>query len=169
MIRYFVALALLFALKAQAKPECSNESVSKSVQSALLVTKEGQGLPTIKLTRSALLNRSEIIKNARSTQGKNFIQFKGEFQDGSDFEMNFMLSDIGQRNFQKVRNLIGGKTKRTFTEGQFTKLLHALPMLAIQADHLDEETELGSTVPFELCTLILEAKVSGAKYCETCI
>ncbi len=171
-----LAATLIFSLTSAFANTCvedPEDSISRKISEASPETLENVSYPTARNTFSYIEDHESEIKNITLLRGKNFrfdIRINLMFKDGSDANIVFNAHELGNQNMKNVYFTINtiARSKQLKTNLSYDKLSkimksRTLTNLTAKTDYLDQETEIGSKVALESCTLELDVRAKGAK------
>lgn len=171
-----LAATLLFTLSSAFANTCVDDpedTVSRQISEAIPETLENVRYPTARNTFSYIEDHESEIKRITLFRGKNFrsdIRIHLKFKDGSDANILFNVHELGNQNMRNIFLTVNtiAKSRRLKADLTFNKLSKIMKSrtvsnLTAKTDYLDQDTELGSKVALETCTLELDVRVKGAK------
>lgn len=171
-----LAATLLFTLTSAFANTCKSDpedTIARNINEAIPETLENVSYPSARNTFSYIEDHESEIKHITLFRGKNFrsdIRIQLKFKDGSDANILFNVHELGNSNMRNVFLTINSiarsrHLKTDLAYNKLTKIMKSktISNLTAKIDYLDQETELGSKVDLETCTLELDVRVKGAK------
>lgn len=158
-----------FANTCKSDPE---DTIARKISERMPELQEGAKLPSLYIAVTSTLNHSENITRTELLRANDFISIKVFFEDGSDVSIGFTQSELGKKAVNnlngEINKIIRNKNykKQSITQGQLESILFskAVRDLSVEHQYFDAETELGSKIPYEYCSIEFEVKASTAKY-----
>jgi hypothetical protein len=176
MKKLILAATILLSLTSALANTCKSDpedTIARKINETIPETLEDVSYPSARNTFSYIEDHEDKIKNITLFRGNNFradIRIHLNFKDGSDANILFNVYELGNSNMKNVFLTINSiarskQLKADLSYDKLSKIMKSktLTHLTAKTDYLDQETELGSKVALERCTLELDVRVKGAK------
>ncbi len=175
MKNIFLILMLMVSSSFALAMTCGDheEAITRKIVSQLPELSEGSIYPSLTTSFGLINNHLNDISKAVIIRGKSVktsILMKVVFNDGSDTNLIFSVTELGSRN---MKDLIWTITSVT---NMNANVIHTTPVMikklletktfkrfSVSYDYFDQETELGSKIAVKFCTLEFEARLKNAR------